>query len=194
MSYLRDRSPTAANAATLEMVLRICSSGCACVSCHTAAKARAPRIDRVVARACSTLARSTGRSGVPICSRNAAAAARNRIARSACSGVAPRMASPSSAAAMNRRGPTAHANRSASVIAPKAAHLLLPAAVNALPAAIQGVGDVGHLPCTASIDLLRTLDWCQGLSKGKGLPRYLCERIAIHFARSRLARSEATNG
>jgi hypothetical protein len=48
------RSPSAANAAVLGMVLRSCSSGRFSDSDHTAAKTSAPRAERAIVSACST--------------------------------------------------------------------------------------------------------------------------------------------
>ena len=50
------RSPSAANAAVLGMLLRICSGANVCASAHTAAKAVSPSIDRASASANSTVA------------------------------------------------------------------------------------------------------------------------------------------
>ena len=77
LCYLPGRSRRRSSAAVLRTMLRSSSSGTACACAHMAAKASVLRLDRVIARVSSIARRSAGPTGVPICSRNAAAAARN---------------------------------------------------------------------------------------------------------------------
>jgi pimeloyl-ACP methyl ester carboxylesterase len=114
-------SPQDIDVARLGIVLRICSSDCACASAHIVPKASSPSAARAAASARSTSARSTGRIGVPIRERSADAPASMRAACAASPCARTTFANPSRARATNRRGPTARANRSASASAAYAA-------------------------------------------------------------------------